>query len=399
MSLAPSYSSAPRPDERRLGIAVQTADTPTGSFGTLVLSGNGISIALKNQQEDIRRAPYGRNAAVAGEVSLSTTQGVTSVEVHLEGKITFVLGAALIPDLQLFQQRSTLWAVGTEIGVCPSVLPFDFILPENFVDEESGTSYPLPPSYDPLGESISLKDMHIRCVYRLSVSVGRSRWLPKKSMNVDIDYAPRTVPPRGLMDTPFPFFDTIKSAPEEWYQTSAVLHAKSGNGSQHVHCDFFIPSVRIFARRDMIPLFLQLRGSSASMMALYSPGVLAEQGLARRLLRMADTASTAPHITISVKRQVVLRSGGTDIARSYVIGTGSMRSVPPGYVPPDVTADLLTVDYEGEIQLASGVTVGGFDVGRVRVSDFIVLSVQPSGRAADQFSSMIHTLSIRVVTG
>ena len=81
MSLAPSYSSEPSSEERRLGIAVQGPNDSTGSFGTLVQRSNGIAIALKNQQEDARRAVYGRNASVAGEISLSTTQGVASVEV------------------------------------------------------------------------------------------------------------------------------------------------------------------------------------------------------------------------------------------------------------------------------------------------------------------------------
>lgn len=83
MSSPPAYSSDPSPDERRLGIAVQTGDVAAGSFGTLVLRGSGIAIALKNQQENARRAIYGRNASVAGEVSLSTTQGITSVQVNV----------------------------------------------------------------------------------------------------------------------------------------------------------------------------------------------------------------------------------------------------------------------------------------------------------------------------
>ena len=39
------------------------------------------------------------------------------------------------------------------------------------------------------------------------------------------------------MDTPFPFFDTIKSSPEEWYQTSAVLDPISGATVAQIHCD------------------------------------------------------------------------------------------------------------------------------------------------------------------
>lgn len=80
----PSYSAEPGPDERRLGIvAIQSANAPTGSFGTLIQRGKGVDIALKNQHEDAGRATYGRNASVAGEISLSSTQGITAVSVHV----------------------------------------------------------------------------------------------------------------------------------------------------------------------------------------------------------------------------------------------------------------------------------------------------------------------------
>ena len=106
------------------------------------------------------------------------------------------------------------------------------------------------------------------------------------------------------------------------------------------------------------------------MLELYGrSGHHVEQGLARRLLGMAHTTGAAPQIDITVKRQIVLSVDGHSMARSYTIGTGSMRSVPPGYVPQGADPDrLLTVDYEGEIKFAPNVSVGGFDIGRIRVS-------------------------------
>lgn len=155
--------------------------------------------------------------------------------------------------------------------------------------------------------------------------------------------------------------------------------------------EFFIPSVRVFTRRDMVPFFLQLRGTSSSMLALYSPGNKSEEGLARRLLRMAHTTTSAPQISVSIKRQVVLNTDGTEVARSYTIGSGSMRPVPPGYVPPGSESDLITMDYEGEIQFASHVTVGGFDVGKVRISVSVlhtgILSISAHVDSTDRTSS------------
>ena len=118
----------------------------------------------------------------------------------------------------------------------------------------------------------------------------------------------------------------------------------------------------------MVPFFLQIRGPGPSMLALYNSQGQTNQSLARRLLRIEHTPRTAPQVAITVKRQVVLHLDGLDVARSYIIGTGSMRTVPPGYVPTSVESDILTTDYEGEIQFTASVTVGGFDVGRMRVS-------------------------------
>ncbi|KZV75198.1 hypothetical protein PENSPDRAFT_748798, partial [Peniophora sp. CONT] len=397
MDQTPSYSAEPGPDERRLGIAVQSASTPAGSFGTLLQRGNGIVIALKNQQEDARIATYGRNASVAGEVSLSSTQGVTSVSIHLEGKAIIHFGATLIPELQLLDISSTLWEGGAS-GACPTVLPFGLVIPENFVDSESGSSYPLPPSYDPLGDSISLQDLVVRCVYRLTVHMVRSRWMPDKTMSVDIEYAPRTIPPQAIMDAPFPFFDTIKSSPEEWWQTSATVSVKPNAAPKPIDCDLFTPSVRIFTKRDMIPFFLQLRGTSSSILALYSPENQ-DEGLVRRLMSVARNSSTAPKLAISVQRQVVVLANGGQIAKSYIVGTGSLRTVPPGYTPPGTSTDVLTIDYEGEIQLAPHVTVGGFDIGKVRVSDFIELSIRPAGAAVNEFAPLMISVPVRIVTG
>lgn len=84
---------------------------------------------------------------------------------------------------------------------------------------------------------------------------------------------------------------------------------------------------------------------------------------------MAQNTQTAPHITVSIQRQIVVNDGtGARIARSYTIGNGSLRSVPPGYTPPDVSeVDEVTVDYEGEIRFIPDLSVGSFDMGILRV--------------------------------
>ena len=63
-------------------------------------------------------------------------------------------------------------------------------------------------------------------------------------MNVNLNYVPRSLPERDVMYAPFPFFDTVKSAPEEWLQMSASinpLHSKGRCASGQIHCNVRYP--------------------------------------------------------------------------------------------------------------------------------------------------------------
>ena len=124
----------------------------------------------------------------------------------------------------------------------------------------------------------------------------------------------------------------------------------------------------MISKRDTVPFLVQLRGTGASISVLYGLETRGDVRLSPRLLRESQTRSAAPEITITIRRQVIVRINGFDLARSYTIGTSLIRPVPPGYSPPGMDIDLLTVDYEGEIQLSPDLTVGGFDIGVLRVS-------------------------------
>ncbi|VDB91837.1 unnamed protein product [Peniophora sp. CBMAI 1063] len=380
MSGAPSYTSEPGPDERRLAIALPSGHSSSTSFGTLIQRGSGLKVALHNQQDGARRATYGRNASVAGEVSLSTTNGVTSVLITLEGKATGISGLTKLLHTELLHESLILWENGRTY-TCPSILPFNFVFPAHFTDGKSGPALALPPSYD---STFSLHDMRVRCVYELIVQVMRSRWVPNKSLVIDINYVPRALPARTVMDAPFPFFDTIKSAAEEWFQMNATMASKAPSRLEAIHCTLFIPSIRAFTKETTIPFFLQLSGSIASMLAL------------------ERHTNAPPRIFVAVKRQVVIDSGISPRAvRTYTIGTGLLNSVPPGYVPVHQTPgeSSMTDDYEGEIQFLSTLSTSSFDIAKLRVTDFVVLTIEPQGSAAFLFERLTQSEGIRIVTG
>lgn len=66
-----------------------------------------------------------------------------------------------------------------------------------------------------------------------------------------------------------------------------------------------------------------------------------------------------------MKRQVSIAIGGVSACRSYVIGKGTIRDIPPVYQPDGGNT---MVDYEGEIEIEPTVAVGGFDVGKLSIA-------------------------------
>ena len=118
----------------------------------------------------------------------------------------------------------------------------------------------------------------------------------------------------------------------------------------------------------MVPFFVQIRGNSTSVLALYGQS---DEGWVHRLLHIAQNVASAPRIMVTVKRQVVVNTkpgSKSKLVRSYMVGTGSMRPVPPGYMPPGVEPDALSVNYEGEIRFISSLSTGSFDIGSLRIS-------------------------------
>ena len=100
------------------------------------------------------------------------------------------LSNAHVPEVKVLYISSTLWEAST-LSVCPSTFPFATVFPEDFVDPETGSSYPLPPSYDPFRELPSIQDFHAQCIYRLSVHIARPRWMPDKA---SVSLYSRTLP-------------------------------------------------------------------------------------------------------------------------------------------------------------------------------------------------------------
>jgi hypothetical protein len=99
---------------------------------------------------------------------------------QIQGKIGVGIGETFATDYLVLSESVTLWTTGG-LSPCASTLPFEYALPETFTDQANGVERPLPPSFDSEAESADVKDLHVKCVYKLTVKVTRGRWKSNKS--------------------------------------------------------------------------------------------------------------------------------------------------------------------------------------------------------------------------
>ncbi|KZV73664.1 hypothetical protein PENSPDRAFT_268651 [Peniophora sp. CONT] len=395
-SKAPEYSPEPAAGETSLSLS-PTIRNESASRRTFFTRQDDITLTFVRQVEDVAVPRYGRAGCIAGEVRLASTFGVAGVSLELEGKIVIDLEERLpIFTYRFLKIPLPLWEKDANEKAPPFAIPFRIDLPETFKDDD-GKELPLPPSYEPSFESASLKDLYVQCSYTLSVRMARTRFLPSKMMVQRLTYEPRTVPPAHTLSFPFPYLSvTDEVTPLGWrrYDETVVAHT----GFRDIHCQLFTPASRVYSMRSgPIPYFLRIRSRQDSVAALLGDAAPVPSSSPRsRWSRSHASHPTTYAIEIRVKRQVSIVAGGVSATRSYMIGKGTLRDVPPVYEPNQEEA---TVDYEGEIQIEPTVTVGGFDVGKLSIADFFIFSIKASDPRKAAFDELTHSHAIRIVTG
>ncbi|KAI0248603.1 hypothetical protein BJV78DRAFT_1131125 [Lactifluus subvellereus] len=399
---APTYSVSPGPSEQILAATARSRrPRPTGVF---VRSNSLITIALRDQEEDAAQPSYGRNNAVGGDISLSCTQGVHSVHIRVEGRLRLASLEGGSADYSFFHVSHDVWKSNGGGGTCPSMFPFEFVLPDVFMD--NGHLRPLPPTYD-IAHTDST-DIRAQCSYLIKVIVQRkgsklALWKPPKKLTIPFVYRPRTRPPQPIIPSPFPFLSTVKSSPEEWFQITSTMPTRVKTNIEPIDCHLFIPIVQTFAFTDTIPFYLQLIAPSKSLQAFLSPSIPADTKL-KRSKSTASDITTRPIVRVYLLRQVTFILRGQLATRKFSIGEGTLRALPPGASLPSLLRSqplgdgISTLDYEGEVHPNSNITVGQFGMSRLQVRDFITMYLAPSNQYMSPFYVHQHSHPIRLVT-
>lgn len=145
MNTTPTYSAEPQAYEQRLALN-RLRQRPSTDFVKQSRSG-GVSLRLVEQDDNITLPVYGCGDSVEGSIIVAKPDGVTSVEVKIEGTLRLkevAEGGNTAHRLVLSVQ--TLWTRDHRAGQCPPSLPFSITLPTTFSDGRE--VYPLPPTHE-----------------------------------------------------------------------------------------------------------------------------------------------------------------------------------------------------------------------------------------------------------
>ncbi|KAF5388842.1 hypothetical protein D9757_005605 [Collybiopsis confluens] len=422
VSCPPPFYSPRANDGEEVLAATRVYRTPTGSFTARCHCSN-VTVTLREQDEDVEIPVYHQQGHLIGSVYHRSTENFLQVLLKVEGKLKLnVMGQnSGSSSVKIVEESYELWSKSPETPICPATLHFVTMLPSTF--REGGKEFPLPPSH-----KISLPGipgLASQCSYTLKIiSVIRGPlWNKNKIFGLNFKYSPRNRPSFPLLnhcgipsDCPL-FVATIKSAPEIWFEKSAVLNARPSSGLGPIEVQIFIPSERKFGLADEVPFHIQLTGPALSLQMLYShlrlehvddgSSVLALSPPSPTLTRRhsSPTGNTNHFIALRVSliRQVCVEVRDQTVWKSFTIGEGRVHPLPPPFESviqdskggSSSSSRIASLDGAGDIKCFSEVDHGYFDAGRVKVQDYLVLETAPL-KPSDSSRSPFFPLKIPV---
>ncbi|KAF9049864.1 hypothetical protein BJ165DRAFT_1454372 [Panaeolus papilionaceus] len=323
-------------------------------------------------------------------------------------------GVVLVDETQVLWQQDEGNSLHQDR--CPSILPIFMQFPQLY--QSNGNNYRLPPSFE--ATFLGIPALFARCIYTLSVTITRTRsyrlasWTTHKTYITMVNFRPRSRPQRPvvLLDS---VFASIKPLPEEWLQVVSTMDTRFNSGMRPIECHFFIPSVQTFAISDAIPFHVQLCSSIESLRellpancSLLEPDADGSTGSedGHRSKRRDSLKHESFAIRVSIARQVVVEMQGKRRYRSFTLGTGTMKPVPPFVSTSrsqqmgccDVKEGDIVLDWKGEVKCWQDVKAGGFASGNLLVKDFLVLALTPPNPRSSFLTPLQLSHPIRLVT-
>ncbi|PFH53372.1 hypothetical protein AMATHDRAFT_55290 [Amanita thiersii Skay4041] len=392
---APDYTVEPQDDELRLALADRLRQRPTGTF---VKASRGGDVRLVLDAQDSAALPvYGAAGKVEGRLELAKTEGVTNVELKIEGRLHLrEIAEGGTSSIKMSLGTALLWVrdPNASHSICPSFLNFVLNLPPTFTHEEK--TYPLPPTF-----SVKLSGLpgFIATIeYHLSATINKPHAVPPlvpivKSSLLGISigtttittpfiYYPRTRPAAPIPVPLIPTTEGFVEAPEWRVCESAVVPKVAG--VQEIRTRLYLPASRIFCVKQPIPFHLVLQSSAKSLAAFLPcvpyPTLMNTKQATRLQLMRQSTVDVRSGFTSTTK---------TDMWRVDCIGEGVFRLIADGTT---------TILFSGEVKIDSSVKVPGFRAAGLSVKDCVLLTVEPPDPHRSPFNHLRQIIPVRLTT-
>ncbi|KAF9242652.1 hypothetical protein BU15DRAFT_86833 [Melanogaster broomeanus] len=372
---SPTYTAVPRAHEHRLALNARLRPN-------------------RPPREFVKQAKRGLSLRLVGMVDISKTEGITSVEVLIEGtlKLEEVAESGMATH-NLCLSKSMLWVKDrVRDAPCPNSLRFSLTLPSTFPDGDK--TYPLPPSFE--AHLSGLPGFRANINYSVSAVVVKPsdvQNLVKSTLFRKDDWivtTPFVYLPRTRPSVPIPIPLTANAPRGGFTETSQwkvfpSTAAANQQGMQDLVVKLYLPATRIFCVRQPIPFHLSFQSNAVSLAAFlpFAPaaGLLAPKRQLTRIQLMRQT-------TVDVRNAIVLGTK-TDIWRTDCIGEGAFRHAGDG---PEWVA------FSGEIFIGDHITIGGFRAGGFSVRDCLVLTMSPPDLIKSPFKELRMVVPIRLAT-
>ncbi|KAL0069119.1 hypothetical protein AAF712_003805 [Marasmius tenuissimus] len=196
---------------------------------------------------------------------------------------------------------------------------------------------------------------------------------------------PRSRPPRPILSESDLFSD-IKVSPEEWHQTLTTMSSRSPETVPPLNAHVFVPSTKVFAYSEAIPLHVQLSGPLISLGDISGT--------------TPDAKGRPPTVQVHLLRQVSLDVNGEKAWRNSILAYGQLRPIPPpmSSITNSACSREDSLDWEGELEVPKNLPCPSFNVGGLIVKDFIVLTVIPAEPRKSSLKYHQSSVSVRIVT-